>query len=552
MQNLPISLQSFREIREEDRLYVDKTEYIHRLLSDGRYYFLARPPRFGKTILLSAIEEFFAGNRDYFRGLYLGDVLNDQKRHPVIYLDFKILDSSSSVALREDLAFVIKKIAFKENLAIKGASPGALMTWLIEALQIKYHQKVVVLIDNSDWPVSLCLLDGKRAAQNSVILRDFFGVLRSLHPRLRFILVTGVLKFSEMSKFAGLSFLTDISLAPRYGEICGISSNELTKHYGPRLEEILDLFRSLGVLDYQAGISELIQEIVHWYGGYSFDGESKLLNPNALNLFLENASFDHYWYQSLDTHTISTLFSKKLSKLKPPRDLFFTKGELKEVYVNSPESFPFLFQMGLLTLQEKSLEKGVLEYSLGFPNYEAESGLYTSVLAKLTNMGNYAVRSFIRDFRFRVENGDVLKLGQILSDFLAGLDPGKVDPSGYPLLFYLILDLAGFRFRPEVETPYTVESILKTQGGLSSVLTLQYLPADNYSTPGERKRLLADKLSDIFAKNAEPLENSPPQGIFPEFKEIYLFVTGLNDCLGGCISRQGGLIFRPLTKAEED
>ncbi|MDR1166879.1 MAG: AAA family ATPase [Deltaproteobacteria bacterium] len=553
MSALSLNIQSFREIREEGRHYVDKTEYIHRLLADGRSFFLARPARFGKTLLLSAIEEFFTGNRAWFGGLYLGESDRERKKHPVVYLDMALLGAESPASVKDELCFLLRKIALREGVAIQGGSPATLARFLLEAVGIKYRQKVVLLIDNCDFPATAALGDPEKARLIARALGDFYGGLRSLHPRLRFVMATGTFKYEEMAQNSGLSFLRDISLSPRYAGICGFTAQEAATGYAGRLASALDAFRAEGAFPGEYGLEELLAEVARWYGGYSFDGELQLINPHSFLSFLENGAFGRHWPSRLDLGYAFRLLREDLGALRPNPELLYGKDELETVSLSATWASSFLRGLGFLTLQNRVLSEGARESALAFPNHETVSGLYGAFLAHLAGRAPVEARAFARSFRREAEKGDGAELARLFSAFLAKLKeaPHQESPAFYRAVFGLALSLSGFRFKGASFGEGPVEGILKIEGGLGAVVKCQYLPKDA-AGEGERKRLLAEELRAALEKASPEDESALSKGTGREYKEIFLLATGRADFLGGAVSQRSGLIFRPLAKAPEE
>ncbi len=276
MKKLPIGIQNFREIIEDNYYYVDKTKYIYQLTANGKYYFLSRPRRFGKSLFVDTLKEAFGGNKELFKGLYLENHWDWSKKYPVINISF-----GSGVEDDKDLIDTIHSILNKhlEKNELKNKSDNFKIKFkdLIEDLHQKYNEKVVVLIDEYDKPILDKIENTKIAEQNREILRNFYSVIKDSDAYIKFAFITGVTKFNKVSIFSGLNQLKDITLSPTYSSICGYTEKEITNIFGERLADIN------------------MNEMRWWYNGYRWLGES-VYNPFDVLLFLDEKIYQSYWF----------------------------------------------------------------------------------------------------------------------------------------------------------------------------------------------------------------------------------------------------------------
>jgi len=267
---LPIGIQSFEKIRTGSFYYVDKTKYIEKLAREsGGYYFLSRPRRFGKSLLIDTIRQAFSGRRELFEGLYLYDNWDWSKRYPVVYISFGAGVHHSIRELEESQRVIIEEHADQYKVKEKYRSVKDRFYELIKGLHRKYNKGVVVLVDEYDKPILDNIEERELAIELREKLKNFYSVLKDGDRYLRLVFLTGVSKFSKVSLFSGLNNLKDITLDPGYGEICGWTGQELQEVFKERLE----------------GID--IKEVKRWYNGYNFLGD-KVYNPFDILLFIKN------------------------------------------------------------------------------------------------------------------------------------------------------------------------------------------------------------------------------------------------------------------------
>ncbi len=363
---LPVGIQDFRTIREEGYLYLDKTENIYNLIQSGRIYFLSRPRRFGKTLLVSTLECLFKGERELFSGLWIEEKWDWEDTYPVIRLDMSSINIHTKEEVRAKIINRIKDIArVKEISGINEIDHTEAFRSLIQQLYEKYNKKVVVLIDEYDSPIISNLDDIGKAKDIREEIRDFYRVLKSEEASLRFIFLTGVSKFSRAGVFSALNNLNDITLDERFAVMLGITQSELEKYFN---EEI-------NLLAERAGVDRrrIIEKIRYWYNGFCFDGENgareenKVYNPFSTLLLFNKNSFQNYWFDSgspkflLDLLKYNEYDISKVDTMEAG-SMQFNSYEPEDLKIET-----LLLQTGYLTIKDKITE-GI--YVLGFPNYE--------------------------------------------------------------------------------------------------------------------------------------------------------------------------------------
>ena len=364
---LPIGIQTFREIREDGCYYVDKTDYIRRLTEGGKHYFLSRPRRFGKSLLLDTIKELFEGSEALFRGLAIHGQWDWSRRHPVLRLDFGrgAFDAPELVGM-EALA---QLDAAERRNGVEGRydTAAARFGHLIESLHERSGQRVVVLVDEYDKPILDALGTPEVARANRSFLRGLYSVIKSCDAHIKFTLLTGVSKFSKVSIFSGLNNLMDITLDPRYSAVCGYRERDLDKVFAPELE----------------GLDR--DKVRRWYNGYNWLGEAeeKVYNPFDILLLFDSRRFKAHWFETgSPKFLIDTLLRRRFSSIDLD-GMVTTEALLSAFDVDEMAVEALLFQTGYLTITEEVERGGRIRYRLGYPNQEVRQSLNERLLMAL-------------------------------------------------------------------------------------------------------------------------------------------------------------------------
>ena len=362
---LPIGLQTFRELREEDCYYVDKTGFIARLLDEGKHWFLSRPRRFGKSLLLDTLKELFEGNEPLFAGLHVHDRWDWSLRHPVVRLDFGGGHFGEPGYVRTSAMAQLAAAGQDAGVAVEHDTAPERLRDLLRALHARTGRRVVVLVDEYDKPILDALDTPDVARANRDYLRGLYSTIKSGDAHVRFAFLTGVSKFSKVSVFSGLNNLTDITLDPRYSAICGYTETDLDTVFAPELPG-LDRDR-----------------IRDWYDGYSWRGAETVYNPFDVLLLLDTREFGCYWFESgTPTFLVEALFRRRVSSLS--LDGMLASGELLSSFdVGAMATEALLFQTGYLTIKGVRDRGGVRRYRLGYPNREVRQSLNESLLRRL-------------------------------------------------------------------------------------------------------------------------------------------------------------------------
>ena len=401
--SLPIGIQDFHTMREQDFYYVDKTPHINRLVSEGRYFFLSRPRRFGKSLLLDTLGTLFEGHEELFRGLDIHGHWDWSVRHPVARLSFDGKYNEPKDLERS----ILNQLAIIEHAA--GLDPALTSSAGPERLQsVLYHlhhatgQRVVVLVDEYDKPILDVLHDPDLARANRDYLRGFYGIIKGSAHHVRFVFVTGVSMFSKVSLFSGLNNLKDISFDPRYATICGYTESDLDRVFGPELAE-LDR-----------------EEIRTWYNGYHWRGGERVYNPYDVLLLFDSREFRPYWFE---TGSPAFLFRMLMEKSVSPMELENRMAELSLVSkfdVGDIGIEALLFQTGYLTITEEQRDEFDNLYRLDYPNLEVRVSLNRGLLGYLGNTGKEPLDQG-RELCALLEANNFDGFGDRLRSYLSGI-----------------------------------------------------------------------------------------------------------------------------------
>jgi hypothetical protein len=368
MDKLPVGLQSFQVLRTGGYLYVDKTALLHRLVTEGKYYFLSRPRRFGKSLMVSTLAELFQGHRELFTGLWIDNRWDWTLTNPVIHLSLNSM-GYKEIGLEKALALRLNKIADQYGLSLQSEANSLRFQELIERLHRSFGP-AVVLIDEYDKPIIDYLDDLPRAEHHRDLLKSFYSVLKDADPHLRLVLLTGVSKFSQVSIFSELNNLTDLTLHPEYTTLLGYTQAELEHYFAERLTDLAPQF---------GGKDALLQQIKKWYNGYSWDGANYVYNPFSVLSFFSQKRFRNFWFETgTPTFLVKLLNREHAYQLEDIRAsaAVFSSFELRRI---DPKAL--LFQTGYITIRSVDEDQ---TYTLSYPNKEVRDSLLQYLLAEYT------------------------------------------------------------------------------------------------------------------------------------------------------------------------
>lgn len=364
----PIGIQDFEKLRTNGYSYVDKSRFVYKLATEGEYYFLSRPRRFGKSLFLSTLEAYFQGKKELFKGLAIYDLETDWKKYPIFHIDLNTANFREKDSLYMVLNDYLTTWESKYGARESEATLALRFKGVIARAAEKEGCGVVILIDEYDKPILQTLRDPKLQAEHRAQLKAFYSVLKTQDRYIKFAFLTGVTKFGKVSVFSDLNNLTDISMDHRYISICGMTEKELLTNFK---EGINELAEANGDSE-----TETIAKISMRYAGYHFEENSEeIYNPFSVLNTLANSRYDDYWFKA-NTHTFLVDILKK-------HDYCITnlsKAQIKANMMNNVETnpFPVIYQGGYLTI--KSYDERFKNYQLGFPNKEVEEGILNILL----------------------------------------------------------------------------------------------------------------------------------------------------------------------------
>ena len=377
----PIGIQSFNKIREGGYFYVDKTELVYRLAQGGNYYFLSRPRRFGKSLLLSTLEAYFQGRKELFKGLALESLEKDWLAYPVLHLDLNARKYDEVSSLSAILNQHLESWEAVYGDEKKDRAPEERFAYLIEKISRTTGRSVVVLVDEYDKPMLQAIGNETLQSEYRNMLKAFYGVLKSCDRYLRFAMLTGVTKFSKVSVFSDLNNLEDISMSDQYSSICGITEEEL---YRDMAEDI----RELGA---RQGLSEAAvkNRLKAWYDGYHFTESCvDIYNPFSLLNTFSQQKFGSYWFETGTPTFLVELLKQSRYDLHRLTEEQTTSDVLGSVDTMQANPVPLLYQSGYLTIKGYDSRFGL--YRLGFPNEEVEKG-FVNLTNKMRNIEKWMV-----------------------------------------------------------------------------------------------------------------------------------------------------------------
>lgn len=444
MKNLPIGIQTLTQIREKNCVYVDKTPLVYKMVSEGKYYFLSRPRRFGKSLLVSTLKELFEGNKGVFEGLWIENQWDWTKIHPVLHFSFDKMGYGETGLLAQ-LKSEINDRANSFGITLERADIKGQFSELLKKLSAK-HGKVVLLIDEYDKPIIDFLEDHtlELAKANRDTLRDFYGILKSADEQLELVFITGISKFSKVSIFSHLNNLRDITLSGQYATLTGYTQEELLHYFADYLSKIQESL--------QVSKEVLVENIKTWYNGYSWDGVHRVYNPFGTLNFLADQSFQNYWFATGSPQFLV----KQMRQLAwynvenvVVSNLIFERFDLEHI-----ELIPLLFQTGYLTVKSRDVMTG--DYELDYPNKEVRESMYQLLIDDLAKNPNRShTGRTIKDLKQAFENNSLKQVRTILNSILADLPAETFDKQSeglYHGLVHLVFNYLGMYADSEVHS----------------------------------------------------------------------------------------------------
>lgn len=451
----PIGIQDFEDLQRNGYAYVDKTNFVYKLADEGKYYFLSRPRRFGKSLFLSTLEAYFQGKKELFEGLAIYDLETDWKKYPIFHIDLNTANFREKDSLYTVLNDYLTSWEDKYGTRESEATLALRFKGVIARAAEKEGCGVVILIDEYDKPILQTLRDPELQAEHRAQLKAFYSVLKTQDRYIKFAFLTGVTKFGKVSVFSDLNNLTDISMDHRYISICGMTEKELLTNFK---EGISELAEANGDTE-EATIAKLKAR----YDGYHFEENTVgIYNPFSVLNTLSRLRYKDYWFE-----TGTPTFLVDLLKMHNYRLPDMTKERVSDDVINSVDSLstnpiPVIYQSGYLTI--KGYDERFKKYLLGFPNREVEEGFLNFLLPLYTSAGNnspFLVDEFVQD----VESGNPERFMQRMKAFFADTSYQVVGNAElyFQNAMYLVFKIMGFY--TQVERPTSdgrIDAIIQT------------------------------------------------------------------------------------------
>ena len=453
----PIGIQSFEKIREDGYLYIDKTALVYEMVTTGSYYFLSRPRRFGKSLLLSTIEAYLSGKKELFKGLALERLEKDWIEHPILHIDLNTEKYTSPESVDRILNFTLLKWEEQYGKGAGETSVALRFRGLVERAYKKTGQRVVILIDEYDKPMLQAIGNEELQESYRSTLKSFYSVLKTMDKYIRFAFLTGVTKFGKVSVFSDLNNLQDISMDEHYVNICGISEQEIHDYLEPQLH-------ALAQANHQS-YEDTCQRLRLYYDGYHFAANSMgIYNPFSLLNTFKTLNFGSYWFETGTPTYLVELLKKAEYDLSTLAHEEIDADALNSIDMASYNPIPVIYQSGYLTI--KDYDKEFSLYTLGFPNKEVEEGFMRYLLPFYTTVKEgdtaFHLKSFVTDLR----KGNIEEFLRRLQTFFYGVPyelVGEVERY-YQNVLFIVCRLMGLYVQAEYHTSYgRADMILQTK-----------------------------------------------------------------------------------------
>ena len=454
---LPVTTSTFRDIITNGFLYVDKTRYLYDLIRYPKgVYFLARPRRFGKSLMISTLEEIFRGNRDLFHGLWLDGSDYKWESRPVIRIDFSRYPTENAAMLETNIQQHLKLIARQYEIQLEDGPFYLQLEELIFTLA--REKQVIILIDEYDKPIIDNIDNLAEAERIRDTLKSLYTMIKSLDAYIHFVFITGISKFSRVGVFSSMNNLIDLTLSPRFATALGVTQSELESLFA---EHTQALAAQLVMSE-----SDLLQQIRHWYNGFCFaEGGEAVYNPfSTLHLFFHQR-FANYWFESGTPTFLIKLVRERGYAVDQLTNLDVAEIDFSSYELENLAIVPLLFQTGYLTIKATYQQADNLIYTLGHPNYEVAHAFVTYLLSEFSSLERTYSRSYLNQLVAALRTQNFKTFFGVLDAFFANIDYDLhlKQEKYYQTIFYLIFLMLGYQVSAEVKT---------NQGRIDAVIEL--------------------------------------------------------------------------------
>lgn len=506
----PIGVYNFNRIISENYLYVDKTHLVYDIAKRFPYVFLSRPRRFGKSLLVDTLKCYFEARKELFEGLNLASMETEWVKHPVFRFDMSSLKNQDISELKNTLNSMIYRYE-----TVYGASPvetsfGGRLENLIRNAYNQTGQKVVLLIDEYDSPMLEVFHDKEKLSEVRDILKNFYGPIKICDAQLRFGLITGITKFSQMGIFSGINNLKDISMLDEYSDICGISKEELVSQCKEDIEAMAE--------GMHCSYGEMVEKLTEYYDGYHFSGQSKdVFNPFSLINAFNDRKLNYYWFNS----GTPTFLFEQLKHYKTKLVDLDGQKVLESSFSVSPEiatsALPILYQSGYLTI--KDYDQRFMQYTLGYPNKEVRIGFLDALMPSVADVPDAAKGAVLIGVTTALEAGNVDAAMESIKAFISSM-PYHYDntkEADFQTIMYIIFSLLGMYVKVEVSSALgRADAVVETNDYIyvieykvnqSADIALQQIEDKGYANPYKANPRKLVKIGMNFSSELRGLEN---------------------------------------------
>jgi len=481
MKNLPTGIQTFQKIRdkEENYIYIDKTDLALELINSSGYYFLSRPRRFGKSLFLDTLKDIFEGKKELFDGLYIYDKWDWGTTYPVIKISFGGGITQSVEDLDSTILYLINKN--QERLGLECQYKDNVKNCFLELIKKayqKYNQKVVVLVDEYDKPILDNIVDKELSKAIRNRLKNIYSIIKECDQYLKFVFLTGVSKFSKVSLFSGLNNLEDISLNPNYATICGYTHEDIKEHFKERLFDI-DM-----------------NELKKWYNGYNFLGEG-VYNPfDILLFFSRNKIYSNYWFETGNPAFLIEVLKKKQFFLPNLEDIKVNESNLSSFDIDYIKIETLLFQTGYLTIKEVKKRFNQRVYHLTYPNLEVKTALNEHIFEYLltdNTLDKTPIFDAIEFKDMKIFENAIRQLFAMLPNDSYRRNEMQNHEGYYANVIYAYLAGLGIEFRAEDTTNVGRIDLTIATPDMSQVYIIEFKVVENENRDGKALEQIKEK-----------------------------------------------------------
>lgn len=472
MLRLPLDFSVFKEMRESDYLYVDKTRHAYNMITQGKYYFLSRPRRFGKSLFVSMLREVFTARRELFKGLWIEQSDYPWQEYGVILLDFSRMDISDKESFHEAIRLSMQGIVRQYNLSvdIHALSPAWALSAVVEALHHKFG-KVALLIDEYDSPILHALQDVPRAKEIRDAMQRFFTAIKGLGEHINFVFITGVSSFAKAGLFSGINNLRVITLNPQYADICGYTEQEIDANFADYLNHWSEAKNIMP--------ADLRAKIKNYYNGYAFGANViKVYNPFSLMHALDTKQFDNFWITTgtptFLVHELEKEYRQNEYRLFDPETFRASKELLASFDVGATPLPALMFQAGYLTIRDYDEDRGI--YSLGYPNIEVRESMQKYLVSVFAQVSVGTVEEVSSDLEYALQREDIDEAVGLLRRLFVHI-PYQLhvkEEKFYHALLHMVCNAYGMRIISEQSISHGRIDLVVALKGLVYVIEIKF------------------------------------------------------------------------------